>query len=98
VTWSTDRQTLDPGITRITLAGRAQPEAHYVQVRAWERKRRRQRWLANLGSGLVLVFALAGAVVLLSALAGCTLSDCKRVGAAGWECRARVGTAVVERP
>jgi hypothetical protein len=37
-------------------------------------------------------------VVLLSALAGCTLSDCKRVGAAGWECRARVGTAVVERP
>lgn len=71
--WNTAAQTLDPNLTAIALRGRAHPEAHYVQVRAWEARRRRQRWLANLGSGLVLAGALAGAVVLLAALAGCSV-------------------------
>jgi hypothetical protein len=71
--WDTRSNQLDANLTAIALRARAHPEAHYVQVRAWERDRRRRRTIADalLGAALMLAtWALWALVATL--LAGCS--------------------------
>src|SRR5262245_49798168 len=57
MSWDTKRNQLDANLTAIALQARANREGHYVQVRAWEQDRRRERvlWDAVLGATLMLL-------------------------------------------
>jgi hypothetical protein len=71
--YSTKANQLDANLTAIAMLARAHPEAHYVQVRAWEAKRRWQRawWDALLGA-VVLMATWAAWALVAALLAGCS--------------------------
>lgn len=58
--WDTSRLTLDPNLTAIALRGRAHPDQHWVQVRAWEARRRRRRVLADAILGALILGLTVG--------------------------------------
>ncbi len=67
MTWNTDHNVLDPNLTAVALRGRALPADHYVQVRAWERRRAIRRVVGAWIEAAVLAGALAGAALLVYA-------------------------------
>jgi hypothetical protein len=94
MTWSTDKHRLDPGLTALALRGVALNGSGWrMKFIAEQKRRRRARRLWALVLQYLFLVALCLGVWWLAV--GCTLSDCVRVGAAGWRCTATLGTAAM---